>query len=289
MPYDSLVDSARLNKALTATANAIRAKTGADGQIGFDMDNGFANDIGGLPTIRDVDIAFEEGMTAERKAMWDMLLYNGKRTNLDFAFYCPKGSDPMWTNDTFDPPYDLAPSDANRMFRGFGVTDMPALLNRLGRIIDFSKCTSMPYVFYGSTRLEKCCKIVVNKDCSNFESTFANCENLETVEIELQDGCNTKWTNTFVKDYKLKNIVITGGSIKNSINLQWSKDLTVESAKNIMLHLDGAASVMAETWPTVKFAPEVWEKLDALGADVYDVVEGPITWREYLEYMQWNY
>ena len=243
------------------------------------------------------EAAYSEGIKAARKAMWDGLLYSGERTNLNFAFYCPDESKPIWTDDTFDPPYDIRPEQANRMFRGFGVTNLPALLKNLGdRELDFSNCTSMPYVFSNSESLKVCSKIVVNKNCKDLDHTFADCPILETIEIELQEGCNTKWTSTFIRDSNLKNVTITGDWIRNSINLQWSKDLTVKSAQNIMLQLYQDVDGQFLGRPTVKFAEEVWEKLDAqghvVGEGCFDAMEDPgelLTWRDFLDFIGWSY
>ena len=48
MAYDKVVDSARLDKALTATADSIRAKTGESTAIPFDADRGFADAVAAI-------------------------------------------------------------------------------------------------------------------------------------------------------------------------------------------------------------------------------------------------
>lgn len=49
MAYDKVVDSSKLDAALTATANAIRAKSGGTGKITWNESNGFAGDVNALP------------------------------------------------------------------------------------------------------------------------------------------------------------------------------------------------------------------------------------------------
>jgi hypothetical protein len=48
MGYDAVVDSAKLNGALTATADAIRRKTDSADPITFDMDEGFKSSVDGI-------------------------------------------------------------------------------------------------------------------------------------------------------------------------------------------------------------------------------------------------
>lgn len=48
MAYDKVVDSAQLDGALTATADAIRGKTGGTAQIAWDASNGFAAAIAAI-------------------------------------------------------------------------------------------------------------------------------------------------------------------------------------------------------------------------------------------------
>ena len=48
MSYDKVIDSAQLDGALSATADAIRAKTGDAAQIAWDASSGFASAISGI-------------------------------------------------------------------------------------------------------------------------------------------------------------------------------------------------------------------------------------------------
>lgn len=48
MAYDKVIDSGKLNSALTATANAIRSKTGKTAKIAWDESTGFASDVNSI-------------------------------------------------------------------------------------------------------------------------------------------------------------------------------------------------------------------------------------------------
>jgi len=48
MAYDKVIDSAKLDTAITATADAIRAKTGGTAKLAWNESTGFASDVGGI-------------------------------------------------------------------------------------------------------------------------------------------------------------------------------------------------------------------------------------------------
>ena len=50
MAYDKVIDSSKLNSAMTATANAIRGKTGGTSQIAWDETTGFASSVEEIET-----------------------------------------------------------------------------------------------------------------------------------------------------------------------------------------------------------------------------------------------
>lgn len=61
MPFDTIVDSAALNGAMTASADAIRAKTGAPAPIVWDVTSGFAQAISGIVSGGGGGLAYDMG------------------------------------------------------------------------------------------------------------------------------------------------------------------------------------------------------------------------------------
>ena len=59
MALDKLVDSSQLDGALASTANAIRAKTGEEGLLTWDMDTGFSVAVGEIVAVPDLDVQEE--------------------------------------------------------------------------------------------------------------------------------------------------------------------------------------------------------------------------------------
>ncbi len=63
MAYDKVIDSAKLNGAMTATADAIRGKTGGTAQIPWNESTGFASAVGGISTSENLDAVLDEQET----------------------------------------------------------------------------------------------------------------------------------------------------------------------------------------------------------------------------------
>lgn len=262
MGYDKIVDSARLDGALTATAEAIRSKTDSTEPIPFDMDKGFSEAVDSISIGGDTEEAYKNGV----RAMWDVVQQNGECTDYSYRFYNPDYNNPIWNDETLMPPYDIVPLKANRMFRGLGVTDMPKLLKELGdRKIDFSNCLEVEYLFSNAKALKKYGIFNVNKDCENLLGTFAECDNLETIEeIVIPKNCYTKWEKTFIRDYSLKNIRFGGyGYITNNIDFA-NCPLSKESFVNTFEHFSTTASFTATFNKTAKeaaFTADEWTAL----------------------------
>lgn len=97
MAYDKVVDSTLLDAGLTATANAIRAKTGSSSPIAWDSANGFKAAVEGIDTEGGVELP-ELGDTAAQSSdiVYGKILYDddgnpvtGTMTSFD-SEYSPK-------------------------------------------------------------------------------------------------------------------------------------------------------------------------------------------------------
>lgn len=101
-----------------------------------------------------------------------------------------------------------------------------------------------------------------------------------TMKIKIVEGADPK--SAFTNMSALKNLIVEG-TIGKSFDISDSTNLTVESAKNILLSLKDYSTEAPYTY-TVKFASSVVEKLEA---------EGPTSpngnkWLEYLSDKGWN-
>lgn len=72
MPYDKLIDSAQLDGAITATADAIRTKTGATDKIAWNESSGFASAIAAIASGKQIAMgSFELGEYDETRYPYD--------------------------------------------------------------------------------------------------------------------------------------------------------------------------------------------------------------------------
>lgn len=103
MAYDKVVDSAALEAALKASADAIRGKTGGSGSIPWDAVKGFADAIAAIETgggsggggfnSDHADIAYGSFVVAEGKSR--VLVECGFPISKDDAFMCVFGGVPI--------------------------------------------------------------------------------------------------------------------------------------------------------------------------------------------------
>ena len=66
MAFDKVVDSGKLNTAMTSTANAIRAKTGDSAVIPWDESKGFADAVAAI-TVKSADGKKSEPLMLRQK------------------------------------------------------------------------------------------------------------------------------------------------------------------------------------------------------------------------------
>lgn len=99
MGYDKLIDSARLDAAMTATADAIREKAGGSGKIAWDADNGFADKIAKIKGYYVGSIMFDSKYYTEGEGLVEMTGGFGFKPSRVFLY----ASDPLpsgWLNSS---------------------------------------------------------------------------------------------------------------------------------------------------------------------------------------------
>ena len=144
MAYDAIVDSAKLNGAMKATADAVRFVTGGEELIPWDMSEGFKESV---------EKVYEAGKKAEYDAFWDNFQQNGARRNYDKGFINTSG---CWNSVSFKPKYDIifegsCPQCFYGWEKGTETINIGAILKEQGIILDTSKATNVSSMFaYGS-------------------------------------------------------------------------------------------------------------------------------------------
>ena len=203
-----------------------------------------------------VDYYSSYGRQAEYDEFWGYYQDYGNKTDYRRAF-----GGYGWNDDTFRPKYSMRPINATMMFADSKITNLKKLLEECGVELDFSgvtydrvsqtfadsaitdigifdisSCSSVPYVLYRATKLVNVERFIVNSDG---RATFTN--------------------NSFINCSALEHIIFEG-TIASDINLQWSKDLDLESLISLfaclMVYTSGDADYMTKT---ITLPAAVWE------------------------------
>ena len=230
-----VVDIEQLEAGLTATADAIRAKTGSSDEIPWNAETGMAANI---------EEVFDAAKQNAYDVFWDIYQYNGTRDDYRSAF-----AGAGWTDETFKPKYDIKPTKlANSMFFCTRVTDLPKLLTEYGIEFDTSKATNLNTVFGGSSYLIKA-PTLSTVSTTNINTLFDDCRNLESIEkLILKDDGSQAPSNAFRYTYKLVDIVIEGVIGQNGFNFQWSTLLSKASILSIINALSTTTTGLTVTF-----------------------------------------
>lgn len=265
MGFDAVIDSVKLNGALTATAEAIRSKTDSTEPITFDMDDGFKSAVEGIATGGggDTEAAYEQGVAdgkkAEYDAFWDEIQQNGKRTNYALGL-CGN----HWTKHNFKPKYPINPvGSAENCFAYWQSTVFKDLIDlRECCELNTSQATSLGSAFYGSARIYAI-GVLDCRNCSKLDAIFANCSNLTIIEKMISVSA-IKYNNSFQNCTALKEIRFEG-EIGQPISFQWSTKLSKASIESIISCLStttsGLTVTLSKTAKESAFTADEWTAL----------------------------
>lgn len=212
---------------------------------------------------------------------WDTALNNGGLINGDYMF-----AGGCWTDATFIPKYDVIPTTTQYMFQSSKVTDVVSALEKAGKTIDFSNCTNFQFLVYGSSVTHiGIVDMTKVSSSANANSVFrgGGGHSLQKIDKVIVSEKYPLGSNAFTNCTKLTDIDIEG-TITGSFSVINSPKLTVQSAKNIITHLDNYVGTDKEFTQSVKFHADVWTALDTEGA----TSPNGNTWREYVDTIGWN-
>ena len=228
----------------------------------------------------------KDGKQSEYDTFWDNFQDYGNRTYYGMAFACISRAGNGWNKNNWKPKYSFKLSDANnQMFYSANINvDMVERLNELKITFNTGNSTQVNQMFKGSafTRLGELDFTKVIRQNWAFSEVFMNMQELVTIDKIKSDTPISGFTNLFINCKSLENItfdcIIEGGSI----SFLWSP-LSVESMKNIILHLQNYAGTDKEFAYTVSFSVNCWEvlKADSTAPDGSD-------WEEYVFKLGWN-
>lgn len=215
---------------MTAIASAIRDKTGSTAPLTLD---GMA---AAVPQV------FEAGKQAREDAFWEHYQQNGTRTDYQGAF-----AGVGWTNESFHPKYDLAPTGTGAvyMFRVSGISgDLAELLDGLGVALDFSGCTNLNEVFSNASSITRIGVLDLSK-ATIATNAFAY-SGVKTIDkVIVSPGFNPAYFPGAA--LQLEHMPLEGTVAKSGFNAQYCTKLDKESITSIINALSATTSGLSIT------------------------------------------
>lgn len=229
-----LVDSDKLDAAMTATADAIREKTGSTDSIAWDAEKGMSEAV---------EPVFAAGKKSEYDAFWDIYQNCGQRNEYSCAF-----SGKGWNDTTFCPKYDIIPIYSYDMFKLSLITDLEFLLNRCGVVLDLSKSARASGLFASCESITVCPEIDISATTYlPLTQLFSYCKKLHTIrKLKIrEDGGNT-FSIAFEQCTSLENIILEG-TIGSAFDIHWSTKLSKDSIISIINALSTVTTSLTVT------------------------------------------
>lgn len=183
---------------------------------------------------------YEEGRNDEYDSFWDIYQDNGNRQSYNMAF-----GGTGWTDDTFNPKYNIVPTQANNMFNTSYIVNLKGILDKLGVTLDFSQTSYASNCFSYSSITD-----VGVVDCANavdFPPMFTHATRLKNIEkIVIYE--NQTFPSVFNNALELENVVFDGVIGKNGLNLQWSTKLSKDSLLSLLNCLQDKTGDTTAEW-----------------------------------------
>jgi len=232
MAYDKVVDSAKLDGAISATADAIRSKTGKSDAIPWDDDTGFAD------AVRDIETGGGSGSPDYN------LPYASKLTSMFEGATMPDGTDITVYAPNITDNIERVISYAN------GIRSLKLVGNKNNNAV------SCQYAFRGNT-IEILDFTEWGDGClkpSYANNMLGSGPKLHTIRGELDFSACVNAGGVFGDLTALQHIRIRPETMKLSFTLQNVNALTAESVQSIV---DGLADLTGQTAQTVKFDTKI--------------------------------
>lgn len=225
---------------MTISEKITRAKTDYDEVYGAGYEKGKSE--GG-----DNETAYNEGFEAGKKSQydefWDNFQKNGTRTVYTEAFR-------QSTFEYIRPKYKIRPAQSE------GSLNIFRQCNQLKKIeADYVDFSQIPYGTYSTAALAytftECYALEEIEDvgfppCYMYNTTFSWCTRLHTIAKITVDE-NTRFTNTFLRCDKLKNLTMAGTIGQNGFDVKDSSELSKVSITSIINALSSTTSGLSIT------------------------------------------
>ena len=133
------------------------------------------------------EIGYTEGYAKGDKALWGVLLNNGKEKNHYYAFCYDRFDDKTW-----NPPYNIVTS--NTTTGGQSVFYSSGLITDI-KVSIIVKGINIRYIFYDCTLLKTIPLLSVTDKVTNYTDAFKGCLNLENITMSGTIGPNISFAD----------------------------------------------------------------------------------------------
>lgn len=217
---------------------------------------------------------------------WDNLTLKGKRESYIGTFQETAIGDMVGLEKL---PYPAKPTkQCDKMFRSYSAKKLPPKnavdLTIINKINDNQYVVNSMFSWWNSGTTEGVVPDYGMPAMNFYVELFYASSAIKTIEL-IRSHENTQYDRTFNGTNRLENIAFEG-VIGQNISFSLSP-LSVESMKNIILHLNNYAGTSSEYTHTLTLNASAFQALEAEGATAnYNGVA--CTWAELIDNLKWN-
>lgn len=222
----------------------------------------------------DISAKYYESQKAEWNRFWDKGQVYGTRE--DYS-YCFRGA--FWNDETFKPKYTpIYPTLIQYGFAESTITEFDSSL------IDFNSDNNKTYVFYRASKLKRIIGTINLQNVTKYTGFFMQANSLESIEKVILPTTPLNNHIMFQQCPSLKRVDLEGEFLTTT-SFQWSHELEVETAKNVIRCLKNYKGTDSDLANTITFYAGVWTLLDAEG----NASPNGNTWKDYILDVGWNW
>ena len=181
-----------------------------------------SNDISGDIAMQLLDYYYRVG----ESEFWNTYQDNGNRTNYSFGF-----SGNGWTDETFDPRYDIKPTSATRMFEQCAITNLKSKLEARAIVLDFSNMSTGSYLFQSSSITDV--GVLDFSAMPNLSTMLINAKLVDIEKLILKNDGSQTFANAFNYMSALVHCIVEG-VIGADFDIRWSTKLDQPSIVSII-------------------------------------------------------
>ena len=181
----------------------------------------------------DLDGVFQAGKQTEYDRFWDAFQLSGNRTDYQNCF-----SGEGWTDETFQPKYDIISTSGYMLFRRCGFQDLGATIRKNGKRVAIDH-NYLQFTFQQSQKLEVIEGIELLKPLIYISGAFAYCPKLRKIQtLTIAENATT----LEFEYIPLLEEISFSGVIPVSLSFQHSTKLSKASIRSIIDHLSATAT-----------------------------------------------